>query len=89
MTGGGAGFADDGLMRHGVNGAGGEWARRSAISQLRRSGCAGREPRAAAYFGRGGLIMMWAPGVPGNISHGAPGPGVVGNPVDSAVAFGV
>ena len=37
-----------------------------------------------------GEIMMWAPGVPGNMSHGAPGPvAFVGNPVDSAVAYGV
>ena len=46
-------------------------------------------PARAAYFGRAGLIMMCAPGVPGNISHGAPGPGVVGRPVDSDVAPGV
>ena len=38
----------------------------------------------ALYF-LGGLIMMWAPGVPGYISHG-PGPGVVESPVDSGVA---
>ena len=35
----------------------------------------------------GGLIMMWAPAVPGYISHG-PGPDVVERPVDSGVANG-
>ena len=35
----------------------------------------------------GGLIMMWAPGFPGNISHGA-APGSVESPVDSGVALG-
>jgi hypothetical protein len=41
------------------------------------------------YFSVGGLIMMWAPGVPGNISHGPPGTGIVERPVDSGVAYGV
>lgn len=36
--------------------------------------------------GRGGVIMMCAPGVPENINQGAPGAGVVGSPVDSGVA---
>ena len=36
-----------------------------------------------------GTNMMWAFGVPGNISHGALGAGWVGRPVDSAVANGM
>jgi hypothetical protein len=44
----------------------------------------------AGYLdGRGGLIMMWAVGVPGNISHGPPGTGRIGSPVVSGVANGV
>lgn len=39
-----------------------------------------------SYF-FGGLIMIWAPAVPGYISHG-PGPDVVVRPVDSGVAKG-
>ena len=44
-------------------------------------------PISDPYF-FGGLIMMWAPGVPGYISHG-PGPALVESPVDSGVAYGV
>lgn len=40
--------------------------------------------------GVGGVIMMCAPAVPGNISHGAPGAvGCAERPVDSLVAQGV
>ena len=39
--------------------------------------------------GRAGLIMMCAPALPGYISHGPPGTGVVEIPVDSGVAYGV
>lgn len=38
------------------------------------------------YFFFGGLIMMWAPGVPGCISHGTPSAGLVLSPVEAAVA---
>jgi uncharacterized membrane protein len=41
----------------------------------------------AIYF-LGGLIMMWAPAVPGYISHGALSLGLVDSPVDSGVAKG-
>jgi hypothetical protein len=41
----------------------------------------------AIYF-FGGLIMMCAPGVPGNISHGALSLALVDSPVDSGVAKG-
>ena len=49
-----------------------------------------RKPfRPISYLAFGGLIMICAPGVPGYISHGAPGaPGDVESPVDSGVAFG-
>jgi hypothetical protein len=40
-----------------------------------------------AYF-FGGLIMMWAPAVPGDISQGAPSLALVERPVDSGVAKG-
>jgi len=36
----------------------------------------------------GGLIMMWAPAVPGDISHGPPALACVDNPVDWGVANG-
>ena len=36
----------------------------------------------------GGLIMMWAPAVPGYISQGALSLGLVDSPVDSGVAKG-
>lgn len=62
---------------------------RVATSCLGAVGRGGAQGPTHAYFGRAGLIMMCAPGVPGNISHGAPGPGVVGRPVDSGVAPGV
>ena len=43
--------------------------------------------RPISYLAFGGLIMICAPGVPGYISHGAPGaPGDVESPVDSGVA---
>jgi len=41
----------------------------------------------AIYF-FGGLIMMWAPAVPGYMSHGALSLGLVDSPVDSGVAKG-
>ena len=39
-------------------------------------------------FGFGGLIMMCAPAVPADISHGALSLDFVDNPVDSGVANG-
>ena len=39
-------------------------------------------------YGLGGLIMTWAPGVPGYISQG-PLSGAPGTPRDSGVAYGV
>lgn len=36
-----------------------------------------------------GTNMMWAFGVPGNISQGALGAGCAGMPVDSGVAYGM
>lgn len=36
-----------------------------------------------------GMNMMWALGVPGNISQGMPGPGIAGSPVVSGVANGM
>ncbi len=47
------------------------------------------KPPAGFYFCFGGLIMMWAPAVPGNISQGALGAASVESPVDSGVAKGV
>jgi len=44
-------------------------------------------PAGAIYF-FGGLIMMWAPAVPGYISQGALSLGLVDSPVDSGVAKG-
>ena len=38
------------------------------------------------YFFFGGLIMMCAPAVPGDISQGAPSLDLVDNPVDCGVA---
>jgi hypothetical protein len=44
----------------------------------------------SAGVGFGGLIMMWAPAVPGNISQGPPMlVGESGRPVDASVAQGV
>lgn len=43
-------------------------------------------PEPIYFFG--GLIMMWAPAVPGYISHGALSLGLVDSPVDSGVAKG-
>jgi hypothetical protein len=40
------------------------------------------------YFFLGGLIMMCAPAVPGDISHGALSVALVDKPVDSGVAKG-
>ena len=56
-------------------------------------GCAGRSvPHAESFlrihYGLGGLIMTWAPGVPGYISQG-PLSGAPGTPRDSGVAYGV
>ena len=34
-----------------------------------------------AYFSCGGLIMMCAVGLPGNINHGPPGIGIVESPI--------
>ena len=52
-----------------------------------RAPIAARSPKQALYF-FGGLIMMWAPAVPGDISHGAPSLALVDRPVDSGVAKG-
>src|SRR5271169_7154646 len=41
-----------------------------------------------AFYFFGGLIMMCAPAVPGDISHGALSLGLVESPVDSGVANG-
>jgi hypothetical protein len=64
------------------------------FSQARASKARGRSARKSrkvlrpiSYLAFGGLIMICAPGVPGYISHGAPGaPGDVESPVDSGVA---
>jgi hypothetical protein len=46
------------------------------------------EDRGASYFFFGGLIMICAPAVPGNISQGALSLDLVDSPVDSGVAKG-
>ena len=46
-------------------------------------------PHPLLAYSAGGMIMMWAPAVPGNINHGPPGMGISERPVDSAVAHGV
>ena len=45
------------------------------------------QPHGGDYF-FGGLIMMWAPAVPGDISQGALSLGLVERPVDCGVAKG-
>ncbi len=45
-----------------------------------------RRSAARPHFGRTGLIMMCAPAVPGSMSHGRPGAGLMANPVVSPVA---
>ena len=55
-------------------------------SRVRRDLRAGYLVVFAAGFG--GLIMMWAPAVPGNMIHGPPGIGMVESPVLCAVAYG-
>jgi hypothetical protein len=47
-----------------------------------------RQCGVGAIYLFGGLIMMCAPAVPGNISHGALSLGLVDSPVDSGVAKG-
>ncbi len=53
-----------------------------------REGGGGDGDRAAGPYMRG-TYMMWAFGVPGNISHGFPGAGRAGIPELSSVAFGM
>lgn len=45
-------------------------------------------PNNHPYFFLGGLIMMWAPAVPGDINQGALSLDFVDNPVDWGVAKG-
>ena len=57
--------------------------KKGAARQADRRIAAGQPPC------RGGATMMCAPCVPGNISHGAPGPvGCSESPVDAPVAIG-
>ncbi len=69
-------------------GGGAGWLSACAPCFAHRSDdCAAR--KLAYFLARGGLIMMCAPTVPGDISHGAPSLALVDNPVDSGVAKGV
>jgi len=60
---------------------------RSAISK--RSPGPDHPPAPPARGGRGGVIMMCAPAVPGNMIHGSVDDALVESPVVSVVANGV